>query len=99
MPAAETHPPARTLLVVRTGASVAELKAHAVGRKTFFIKSKRESQSESILEALEQQLSSDYAASRDLVDARMVSDVFCPVADGRETARRMCSFFCGISRF
>src|SRR6267378_3493462 len=25
MPAAETHPPARTLLVVRTGASVAEL--------------------------------------------------------------------------
>src|SRR5712692_9238956 len=32
MPAAETHPPARTLLVVRTGASVAELSDAALPR-------------------------------------------------------------------
>ena len=34
MPAAETHPPARTLLVVRTGASVAELSDAAQSRGT-----------------------------------------------------------------
>jgi|SRR5216684_8169818 len=33
LPTAETHPPARTLLVIRTGTSVAELKVPAVARK------------------------------------------------------------------
>src|SRR5260370_17576060 len=33
MPAAETHPPARTLLMVRTGTSVLEMKVSTVARE------------------------------------------------------------------
>src|SRR6267378_8607620 len=34
MQATETHPPAKTLLVVRTGASVVEMKAPAIARES-----------------------------------------------------------------
>jgi hypothetical protein len=63
-PAAETHPPAGTLLVVRTGASVAEIEGSALAR-TFFLKRKRPTQSESITEAFLPKTSSSATLARE----------------------------------